>query len=50
MESLQPVLDGFTVVLEPTNLLYCLLGVVLAGFAVALFVKLLGLPISIWPR
>src|SRR3954463_6143779 len=23
-----PVLDGFTVVLEPTNLLYCLIGVV----------------------
>jgi putative tricarboxylic transport membrane protein len=26
--DLAPVLDGFTVVLEPTNLLYCLIGVV----------------------
>src|SRR4051812_46659526 len=26
--DLTPVLDGFTVVLEPTNLLYCLIGVV----------------------
>ncbi len=26
--DLNPVLDGFTVVLEPTNLLYCLIGVV----------------------
>ncbi|MFD2091006.1 tripartite tricarboxylate transporter permease [Blastococcus deserti] len=26
--ELAPVLDGFTVVLEPTNLLYCLIGVV----------------------
>jgi len=29
MEFLQPVLDGFGVVLDPTNLLYCLLGVVI---------------------
>lgn len=29
MDSLQPVLDGFGVVLDPTNLLYCLLGVVI---------------------
>lgn len=28
MEFFQPVLDGFGVVLEPSNLLYCLLGVV----------------------
>ena len=27
--DLAPVLDGFAVVLEPTNLLYCLLGVVI---------------------
>ncbi|MGY1620768.1 tripartite tricarboxylate transporter permease [Geodermatophilus sp. SYSU D00965] len=27
--DLSPVLDGFSVVLEPTNLLYCLLGVVI---------------------
>jgi putative tricarboxylic transport membrane protein len=27
--DLSPVLDGFTVVLEPTNLLYCLIGVVI---------------------
>jgi putative tricarboxylic transport membrane protein len=27
--DLTPVLDGFTVVLEPTNLLYCLIGVVI---------------------
>jgi putative tricarboxylic transport membrane protein len=27
--DLAPVLDGFTVVLEPTNLLYCLIGVVI---------------------
>jgi TctA family transporter len=26
--DLAPVLDGFGVVLEPTNLLYCLIGVV----------------------
>ena len=25
--ELAPILDGFAVVLEPTNLLYCLLGV-----------------------
>ncbi|GLZ01729.1 tripartite tricarboxylate transporter permease [Actinoplanes sp. NBRC 103695] len=29
MDSLSPVLDGFAVVLEPKNLLYCLLGVVI---------------------
>ncbi|WP_336713710.1 tripartite tricarboxylate transporter permease [Arthrobacter sp. USHLN218] len=29
MDFLQPVLDGFGVVLAPTNLLYCLLGVVI---------------------
>jgi putative tricarboxylic transport membrane protein len=29
MDSLSPVLDGFSVVLEPTNLLYCLVGVVI---------------------
>ncbi|GER22409.1 hypothetical protein NCCP1664_09060 [Zafaria cholistanensis] len=29
MEFLQPVMDGFGVVLDPTNLLYCLLGVVI---------------------
>lgn len=29
MDFLQPVLNGFTVVLDPTNLLYCLLGVVI---------------------
>ncbi|MFB0835816.1 tripartite tricarboxylate transporter permease [Arthrobacter halodurans] len=29
MDALQPVLDGFGVVLDPTNLLYCLLGVVI---------------------
>lgn len=29
MESIQPVLDGFGVVLDPTNLLYCLIGVVI---------------------
>lgn len=29
MEFFQPVLDGFGVVLEPANLLYCLLGVVI---------------------
>ena len=29
MDSLSPVLDGFGVVLEPTNLLYCLIGVVI---------------------
>src|SRR5919205_1224680 len=29
MDFLQPVLDGFGVVLQPTNLLYCLLGVVI---------------------
>ncbi|MBM6620803.1 tripartite tricarboxylate transporter permease [Micrococcaceae bacterium RIT802] len=29
MDSLQPVLDGFGVVLDPTNLLYCLIGVVI---------------------
>ena len=29
MDFLQPVLDGFAVVLEPTNLLYCLIGVVI---------------------
>ncbi len=28
MEFFGPVLDGFNVVLDPTNLLYCLLGVV----------------------
>lgn len=28
MEFLQPVLDGFGTVMDPTNLLYCLLGVV----------------------
>jgi putative tricarboxylic transport membrane protein len=27
--DLSPVLDGFSVVLEPTNLLYCLIGVVI---------------------
>ena len=27
--DIAPVLDGFTVVLEPTNLLYCLIGVVI---------------------
>ena len=27
MDFLQPALDGFGVVLQPTNLLYCLLGV-----------------------
>ncbi|WP_313816714.1 tripartite tricarboxylate transporter permease, partial [Citricoccus sp.] len=27
MDFLQPVLDGFGVVLDPANLLYCLLGV-----------------------
>jgi len=29
MDSLSPVLEGFAVVLEPTNLLYCLVGVVI---------------------
>lgn len=29
MESLTPMIDGFGVVLEPTNLLYCLIGVVI---------------------
>ncbi|MEV7629926.1 tripartite tricarboxylate transporter permease [Actinoplanes sp. NPDC089786] len=29
MDTLSPVLDGFAVVLEPKNLLYCLLGVVI---------------------
>ncbi|RSM56720.1 transporter [Actinoplanes sp. ATCC 53533] len=29
MDSLSPVLDGFVVVLEPKNLLYCLIGVVI---------------------
>ena len=29
MDSLSPVLDGFLVVIEPTNLLYCLIGVVI---------------------
>ena len=29
MDFLQPALDGFGVVLQPTNLLYCLLGVVI---------------------
>ena len=29
MDSLSPVLDGFAVVLEPKNLLYCLIGVVI---------------------
>jgi putative tricarboxylic transport membrane protein len=29
LDSLSPVLDGFAVVLEPKNLLYCLLGVVI---------------------
>jgi putative tricarboxylic transport membrane protein len=29
MDSLSPVLDGFSVVLEPTNLVYCLVGVVI---------------------
>jgi putative tricarboxylic transport membrane protein len=29
MESMSPVLEGFSVVLEPTNLLYCLVGVVI---------------------
>ncbi|WP_342022481.1 tripartite tricarboxylate transporter permease [Arthrobacter citreus] len=29
MDFLQPVLNGFTVVLDPTNLLYCLIGVVI---------------------
>jgi putative tricarboxylic transport membrane protein len=29
VESLQNALDGFAVVLEPTNLLYCLVGVVI---------------------
>ena len=29
MESLQNVAAGFAVVLEPTNLLYCLVGVVI---------------------
>ncbi|MCV9993502.1 tripartite tricarboxylate transporter permease [Paeniglutamicibacter sp. ZC-3] len=29
MDFFQPVLDGFGVVLDPTNLLYCLLGVVI---------------------
>ena len=29
MDFLNPVINGFTVVLEPTNLLYCLIGVVI---------------------
>ena len=29
MDFLNPVINGFAVVLEPTNLLYCLLGVVI---------------------
>ena len=29
MDFLNPVIDGFAVVLEPTNLLYCLIGVVI---------------------
>jgi putative tricarboxylic transport membrane protein len=51
--DLAPVLDGFTVVLEPTNLLYCLIGVligmlvgVLPGLGPAATIAIL-LPITI---
>ena len=49
MDILAGLGQGFAVALQPINLLYCFVGVVLAALAVGVFVVGLQLQLPIWP-